>query len=219
MATKQTHIFKTVGSLSLKVDIFTRSSPTYDPKQPIVLFLHGGGFVVFDRASLPPHIVQSCLSRNWPLISADYRKLPQTNGKEVLQDVKDAYQVVVEKVPELFGGGKEERCEKVIVLGQSAGTFLLSSIRKRIHKRMKTDERNRAYMSLLCGHYMTPRPVAILTYHSMPTISAPYFNSSKILGPPGAKPMLQSQIQAFLDEPPTVGSTPAARAFNPACLS
>jgi acetyl esterase/lipase len=130
MATKQTHTFKTVGPLPLKVDIYTRSSSsTYDPKRPIVFFLHGGGFVAFDRASLPPHIVQSCLTRNWPLVSADYRKLPQINGKEVLQDVKDAYQFVVEKIPGLLSGGKEERCEKVIVVGQSAGTFFPNSIR------------------------------------------------------------------------------------------
>lgn len=67
--------------------------------------------------------MQSSLSRNWPLVSADYRKLPQTSGKEVLQDVKDAYTFVVEKVPELLGSGMGEWCEKVVVIGQSAGLY------------------------------------------------------------------------------------------------
>jgi hypothetical protein len=66
---------------------------------------------------------------------------------------------------------------------------------------------------------MNPRPIAVLAYHSMPTVSASYFNNCKILGLPGAKPMLQSQVQSFLDEPATIGSTPAARAFDLSCLS
>jgi hypothetical protein len=61
--------------------------------------------------------------------------------------------------------------------------------------------------------------MAILGYHSIPTISVPYFNSSKILGPPGSPSMLQSQIQSFLDEPQNIGSTPIARAFDASCLS
>ena len=122
MATKQTHVFKTVGTLSLKVDIYTRtSSPSYNPNQPVVVFLHGGGFVAFDRGCVPPHIVQSCLSRNWPLVSADYRKLPQTSGNDSFEDVKDVYHFVADKVPELLGSTKEQKCNKIIVVGQSAG--------------------------------------------------------------------------------------------------
>jgi acetyl esterase/lipase len=122
MATKQSYTFKTIGSLSLKVDIYTRtSSSTYDPTKPIALFFHGGGFVAFDRACVPAHIVQSCLSRGWPLVSADYRKMPQTNGKDVFEDVKDAYRFVVEKIPKVLGGDQEEKCDKIVVVGQSAG--------------------------------------------------------------------------------------------------
>jgi len=122
MASKQTYTFKVVGSLTLKVDIYTPSSstaPPYNPGNPIVLWLHGGGFVAADRSCLPPHIVQSCLSRNWPLVSADYRKLPQTSGTDVFEDVKDAYQFVVEKVPAILGA--EVRCERVVLMGASAG--------------------------------------------------------------------------------------------------
>jgi hypothetical protein len=63
--------------------------------------------------------VQSCLARNWPLVSADYRKLPQTSGIDVLADVKDAYMFVVEKVPHLLGASQEARCEKVVVVGHN----------------------------------------------------------------------------------------------------
>jgi hypothetical protein len=66
---------------------------------------------------------------------------------------------------------------------------------------------------------MSPAPLAILGYYSIPSISTPLFNSSKILGPPGTSPMLQSQIQHLLDESATVGSTPASRVFDPSCLS
>ncbi|KAE9370886.1 alpha/beta-hydrolase [Stipitochalara longipes BDJ] len=198
MASKQTHTFKVIGPLSLRVDIYTLSSsskPPYHPDSPIVLWLHGGGFVAADRSCLPPHIVQSCLSRNWPLVSADYRKLPQTSGTEAFEDVKDAYQFVVEKVPALLG--ENSRCERIVVMGTSAG----------------------AYFSLLCGHNVSPRPIAILTYGGIPSISVPFFNSSKIMGPPGKAPMQQAQIQAFLDEAASIGSTPNSRAFHSSSLN
>jgi acetyl esterase/lipase len=83
-----------------------------------------------NREHLPPHIVQSCFLRNWSLVSTDYRKLPQTKGPDVLEDVKAAYEFVVEKVPEILGGSR--RYENVVVVGQSAGMNIESrKVRKK----------------------------------------------------------------------------------------
>jgi acetyl esterase/lipase len=102
MASRATHVFKTTDNLDLKLDIYTRASwsqsNVWDEHQPVVLFFHGGGYVGYDREHLPPHIVQSCLLRGWPLISPDYRKLPQVSGKDILSDGKAAYSFVVEKL-------------------------------------------------------------------------------------------------------------------------
>ncbi|KAF7867164.1 hypothetical protein EAF04_005248 [Stromatinia cepivora] len=84
MIPKSTHIFKQVDNLDLKVDIIYSSSLT--SVSTAVLYLHGGGLTGFDRELLPSHIVQSCLLRNWPIISADYRLMPQASAQDMLDD-------------------------------------------------------------------------------------------------------------------------------------
>jgi len=129
MASRSIHIFKTIDGLDLKLDIYTRqswsSSKVWNEDQSVVLFFHGGGYVGYDRQHLPPHIVQSSLMRGWPLVSPDYRKLPQVNGEDILSDAKAAYDYVVEKLLGLLTFGKNTlRMKKIIVVGQSAGQWL-----------------------------------------------------------------------------------------------
>lgn len=123
MASMHTFTFKSVESIDLKLDVYIGKSAT--PKNPSVLFFHGGGLVSYDRKSIAPHIVQACLVRGWPLISADYRLLPQATADELLEDVCDAYRFVDKQMwPRL--GMKNERPDwgsrgKIIVAGTSAG--------------------------------------------------------------------------------------------------
>ncbi len=160
-----------------------------------------------------------------PLVSADYRRLPQTKGPEIFEDVKAAYEFVVAKVSGILGGGG--RCENIVVVGQSAGEFEPPPKRKTPKKSKKEGGKEGpwigaklgevgAYLSLLCGYCITLLLIAILGYYSIIIVSDPFFNSSKIFGP---KPMTKSQIQHFLDEPAGCSPTPAARAFEPNCLS
>ncbi|KAK0111905.1 hypothetical protein ONS96_001172 [Cadophora gregata f. sp. sojae] len=199
MATKTTHTFKTVGSVDIKVDVYTRSSDAgsvkYTPSSPVVLFIHGGGFVAFDRSHLGPSIVQSALKRGWPLVSTDYRKLPQISGKEMLEDIQDAYSFVREDLPGILAGTEEKLppFENVIVVGQSAG----------------------GYLAYLCGHFKEHRPIAILSYYGVTTTSDETFKRKL---DPSTPKILQADIQHFLDEPVSVGSTPAAAAFHPKSL-
>jgi acetyl esterase/lipase len=127
MVSKSTHVYKTVGSLQILLDIYTReadlSGKRYSVNTPVVLFFHGGGIVSHDRRLLPPHIPQSCLLRGWPLVSADYRLFPQANGLEVLEDVTDAYAFVREKLPGIFNIARGPM-KNVIVAGSSAGMLL-----------------------------------------------------------------------------------------------
>jgi acetyl esterase/lipase len=124
MVSKSTHTYKTVDSLDIKLDIYTRhadvSSNKYTVNTPVVLFFHGGGIVSHDRRLLPPSVVQSALIRRWPLVSADYRLFPQVTGLEVLDDVKDAYAFVREKLPGILKAGASPM-KNVIVSGASAG--------------------------------------------------------------------------------------------------
>lgn len=216
MAAKSTHIFKTIGPVDLKVDIYTRASDAagrldLSPTSPVVLFIHGGGFVAFDREHLGPSIVQSCLKRGWPLVSTDYRKLPQVSGKELLEDVKDAYTFVRRKLPSILARSSEklEPFENVIVVGQSAGEFSML-----IRGRFLTDEGG--YLALLCGHFQEHRPVAILSYYGVTTTSDEMF---KINYQSTARPkILREAVAHYLDEPVSVGNTPPESAFHPEML-
>jgi acetyl esterase/lipase len=124
MVSKSTHVYKTVGSLEIQLDIYTRdadlASKRYKNDTPVVLFFHGGGLVAHDRRLLPPHFVQSALGRGWPLISADHRLAPQANGLDILDDMKDAYKFVLEKLPGILNAGTGPM-KNVIVTGCSAG--------------------------------------------------------------------------------------------------
>ena len=96
MVSLQTHTFKTIDSLELKLDIYTIPSTitSLTPSTPAFLFFHGGGLVGFNRKLLPAHVVQASLSRGWPLISSDYQLLHQVTGKEIVEDASDAYTFV-----------------------------------------------------------------------------------------------------------------------------
>ncbi|KAH6715813.1 Alpha/Beta hydrolase protein [Leptodontidium sp. MPI-SDFR-AT-0119] len=200
MATKTTHTFKTVDSIDLKVDIYTRTSDIdnsvkYNTKSPVILFIHGGGFVAFDREHLGPSIIQSALKRSWPLVSTDYRKLPQVRGKELLEDVKDAYSFVREDLPGILAGTEDKLppFENIIVVGQSAG----------------------GYLALLCGHFKDHRPIAILSYYGVTTTSDDMFKRERN---PAQPKIPRAYIAHFLDEEASVGSTPPHGAFHPESL-
>lgn len=126
MASRETLVFKSTDNLDLKLDIYTRESwsqiKVWDERQPVVVFFHGGGYVGYDREHLPPHIVQSCLLRGWPLISPDYRKLPQVTGEDILSDAEAAYDYVVENALRILTRGESNQAMKnIIVVGASAG--------------------------------------------------------------------------------------------------
>ena len=61
MVTRSTHIFKTVGSLDMKLDVYTKSAGQTqefaDPNLTVFLYFHGGGLVRFNRVLLYVHIV------------------------------------------------------------------------------------------------------------------------------------------------------------------
>lgn len=124
--TVTTHPFKRINDdLTLNLEIFRKTkslNQPFDPSKPVVLFLHGGGFVGFNREHVPPHVVQMALLRDWLLVSADYRLLPQVKGADIFEDVKDAYRFVREELVELLSEGREKgMVENVVVVGQSAG--------------------------------------------------------------------------------------------------
>ncbi|CZR63997.1 uncharacterized protein PAC_13894 [Phialocephala subalpina] len=215
MATKITHIFKETDGLELKADIYISSSDAhrreYNRAQPVVLYFHGGGFVDSDREDIPPHIVQLCLMRGWILVSTDYRKLPQISGAEMWEDARDAFLFVRERLPGILTGRSSgAKFENVICLGRSAGGLIFQLLNGQ-----HVDEETGAYLSYLCGHNMDPKPIGILTYYGITSMSDTFFNSNVQLGP---SPIGWERVKSFYSESTTLGSTSPSKKFDPDCL-
>ncbi|TGO10709.1 hypothetical protein BTUL_0127g00080 [Botrytis tulipae] len=169
MSSRSTHMFKSVGDLDLKVDIIYPSSCT--PASIRLLYLHGGGLTGFDRGNLPPHIFQSCLLRNRPIISADYRLKPQASAQDMLEDVVSAYYLVHKRLRELLNFKRPEN-EKlnIILMGSSAGLCFW------VTDRSKTLFNETPYLESRFAHFLTSPP------RINPTPSFfPMFNSSSLL--------------------------------------
>lgn len=213
MASKSTYVYKTAATLEILLDVYTRkadlSSHHLGTNTPVVLFFHGGGVVSHDRRLLYPHIVQSCLKRGWPLVSADYRLFPQADGLDVLEDLKDAYAFVREKLPGVLNIGAGPMTN-VIVSGQSAGMLSREAFAKE-----PLLSKQGAFLAYQAGHLVRPRPLALLTYYGHGTSDDDWFRSNKVLFEP---PVTLDQIGHFLDEPVHCGFTPPSSQFDPNCL-
>ncbi|KAI0474834.1 alpha/beta-hydrolase [Xylaria cf. heliscus] len=149
--------------IPLECDVY--SSPEYQLDTPVFLFFHSGGLVGGARNCVPPWLVQVCIQRQWPLISASYRLLPQANGASLLEDVEAAYEFARK-----WGQGGVRR---VIVGGASAGFFCAAMV----------------------AHHLQPQPMALLSITGIPTFRHPFFNSSTLILPaPFTKTQVQKYL-------------------------
>ncbi|CAG8957323.1 hypothetical protein HYFRA_00010746 [Hymenoscyphus fraxineus] len=65
------------------------------------------------------------------------------------------------------------------------------------------------------GHYLDPKPVALISYYAPGNTLSPFFSSRHLLG---LLPIAHSQIKYFLDEPTSCGDAPKEICFDPANL-
>lgn len=72
-----------------------------------------------------------------------------------------------------------------------------------------------AFITYQAGHYLDPRPLALLAYYGHPTSDDDFFRSNKILIEP---PVTYVQIKHFLEEPVHCGFTHPSSQFDPKCL-
>jgi acetyl esterase/lipase len=134
MLTKSTIVYAN-HQLPLECDVY--HSDDYPTSLPVVLFFHSGGLVGGARTDIPVWLaqvreaeldpvsistylirLQACIARQWPLISASYRLLPQAKASGLLEDVTAAYNFAKK-----WGVNPEASTaeRKVIVAGASAG--------------------------------------------------------------------------------------------------
>jgi acetyl esterase/lipase len=125
-------------------------------------------------------MVQSSLTRGWPLISIDYRVIPQASALDILGDIRDAHRFVLDKLPtelEKLQYSPKINPEKLIVAGNSAG----------------------GYVTLLAAGHFKPRPICAVGIYPVTTHDHPYFRSGTVLD--GNRVHLED-IQHFIEQTP-----------------
>ena len=144
---------------------------------------------------------QVCYQRKWPLISADYRLLPQAGSDGLMQDVKAAYEFALNwDVSE----GKQQR--RVMVGGSSAGkTFTCLKPGLRDPGTILTVFVQGAFLPMVAAHHLQPAPLAVLSLEGVSTFRHPFFNSSTLLVPESFR---DEDVADLLAGPVSVGETP-----------
>ncbi|ORY53990.1 Alpha/Beta hydrolase protein [Leucosporidium creatinivorum] len=196
-ATIETYVYKTVGDVSLTVDVHlpditkygvvaalsrqimlqaagkASSNATPDHSLPVLVFWHGGGLVGGNREGwLPRWLFKDALDAGFAVISPDYTLLTPRTAHDTLEDVKDLFSWIQDKLnPLLAGAGSQHliNTSKVAVSGASAGGYL-------------------AYLS---ATQVLPRPKALasiyamggdyLTEHYFKPKTAPFSNNQPLI--------------------------------------
>ena len=134
----KTLIYKTVPStfmdttsiiippIPIKADIYLPSPPPSTPC-PIILFIHGGGWINNNRTDYSRPLFHHFIARNFIVCSMDYRLLPETPFSGQCEDVKDIEKWLRKDLANVL---KQEGCEvsvdgeKIIIVGASSGAHL-----------------------------------------------------------------------------------------------
>lgn len=88
-------------------------------KGPLIVFFHGGGFVVGDLDSYDAACIDIALALDLPLISIDYRLAPEYPWPAAPDDCEAATRWIAAQ-PSLFG----RTCDALVLAGDSAGGTL-----------------------------------------------------------------------------------------------
>lgn len=97
--------------------------PTSDPAPPVVLFFHGGGWVVGDLDSYDGTARQHCVGAEAVVVSVDYRLAPEHPYPAAVDDVWAVTRWVAEHADELGADGT-----RLAVAGDSAGGNLAAVV-------------------------------------------------------------------------------------------
>ncbi|KAH7121623.1 Alpha/Beta hydrolase protein [Dactylonectria macrodidyma] len=117
----QTLSYKSARDGDIKVDVAYPEATDADSTSTVFLHYHGGFLVFGDRYSfLPRWLLNAATSRKWIFVTPDYRLIPETTAQSSLEDAVDAYQWVLNSLPEVLG----RKIGQVLVAGSSAGGYL-----------------------------------------------------------------------------------------------
>ena len=175
---QQTHIYQTVAGLALPLDLFHTPA---QPRAPVILWLHGGALIRGSRSGLYPDVLQRYVQGGFAVAAVDYRLGPETKLPEIIADVQAAHAWL-----RSGAAGPAVDPERVLVVGHSAG----------------------GYLTLLAGHWLTPRPTALVSFYGYGDIVGPWYSQP---APFYLRQPLVSAAEAAqaVGQAPLLASTPA----------
>jgi acetyl esterase/lipase len=132
---KQTVVYKKVGSLEIKADVFHYADTKV---RPVVVWFHGGGLINGNREGIGAPVRNLALTNGYVLVSFDYRLAPETKIPGIIEDIEDAFRWLRKEGAQRFHLDPE----RVAVSGGSAG----------------------GYLTLVTGYRVQPRPRVLLAF-------------------------------------------------------
>jgi acetyl esterase/lipase len=113
--------FARVAGRELKLDLTLHTETRPGKRHPVVLQIHGGGWVVGDKRQQGQPLLNHLAAQGWVCVNANYRLSPSATFPDHLVDCKRALAWIREHVAD-YGGDPGFVC----VTGQSAGGHLAS---------------------------------------------------------------------------------------------
>lgn len=107
-------IYKNTGYRTLKLDIF-HPSFTVKNEMPVVLMVHGGGWISGDKSLLYP-LAKVIAAKQYIAVTMEYRLSPEAEYPAAVYDIKTALKWIKDHADEWQGDSS-----KVAILGTSAG--------------------------------------------------------------------------------------------------
>ncbi|KAH8811042.1 Alpha/Beta hydrolase protein [Xylogone sp. PMI_703] len=128
----KTYIYKSVGEIDIEVDVLYFDFPgevsTPSQPRPILLNIHGGGWISGIRSNWCRPLIYEFLQRGFVVASIDYRLVPESDFvTEQLEDIRDTEIWLKNVLPDILkrdGGSVEVDTESIVVSGESAGSLL-----------------------------------------------------------------------------------------------
>ena len=172
---RETYVYKVVDGCEIKADVFGAYPGA---SKPCVVWIHGGGLIFGSRTKSPREpFLRALLEQDFVVVSIDHRLAPETKLPGIIGDVHSAWAWVVENGSNLFGIDTT----RMAMAGGSSG----------------------AYLALISGYAIRPRPRALASFWGFGDITAPW----------------EAQASAFYRQSPLVSKEQADRSVGVVALS
>ncbi|MEO8425982.1 MAG: alpha/beta hydrolase [Verrucomicrobiota bacterium] len=148
---KETVVYKQVGNLAIKADVYHYT----DAKaRPVVVSLHGGALIMGHRENLSGPVKNFALTNGYVLVSFDYRLAPETKLPTIIEDIEDAFRWLRREGSKRF----QIDPDRIAVTGGSAGGYLTLATGHRVQPRPRVLLAFFGYGDLIGDWYSTPSP-------------------------------------------------------------